>query len=78
MGTVLEISNGVVYIKFTPMQFLTSEIIILHYSHKENKLDAYKGVGIWPFIRLNLLLQMQLKLLRFSLVSGVYTSFYCG
>ena len=47
MGTVLERSNGVVYIKCTPMQFRTSEIIMLHYSHKENKVNAYKGYVIF-------------------------------
>jgi hypothetical protein len=61
MGTVLELSIDVVYIKCTPIQFLTLEIIILHYSHKENKVGACKGVGIWPPIRLNVLLPMQLK-----------------
>jgi hypothetical protein len=71
MGGLLELSNGVVYIKCTPMQFLASEIIILHYSRKENKADACKGVGIWPFIRLNLLSPMQFKVLRLTLVSGV-------
>lgn len=37
-GAMLELSNGVVYIKFTPMQILISEIIILYLFHKENKV----------------------------------------
>lgn len=59
-GTVLELGNGVVYVKCTPMQFLTSEIIILHYSRKENEVGACNEVGVWPSVRLNLLSPMQL------------------
>jgi len=43
----------------------------MHYFHRENKLDACKGVGTWPSIRLNLLSPLQLKVFQFSLVSGV-------
>ena len=32
--------------------------------HKENKLDACKGVGTWPSIRLNSLSPTQLKVKR--------------
>ena len=43
----------------------------MHYFCKENKLDACKGVGIWPSTRLNLLSPLRLKLFRLSLVSAV-------